>query len=322
MFLTMLLGSQNFEENLVMEIDEIIERFKKMDRSTYPHEEIRQLFNQLGPMVHMSVSYHKGKSLMRARPNYGDEEFRTKKEFSFKPQELNKKYQRASTPNKTMFYATTIGDKLEPGELDNMRVIGMVETIPFLRDPSIEKGYQKISFGRWEVIDDIHLLAIIHKDSYHGERGFIRELYDDYINNLSSAPPEIQERSQKFLKFLAEEYGKDTISNDYDYLFSAIYSEMAVNKGIDGILYPSVRAEGKGFNVALTPEATKKLKLVVAGECTAIKHEGTIYLGNDFITELSGNEMDDEKFEMRPLNQGVDRILAQIGISDINQLIP
>lgn len=305
-----------------MDIDTIIEGFKKLDLSTYPHEEIRRLINQLGPLAHMSVSYHKGKSLMRARPNYGDEQFRTKKEFSFKPQEYNKTYQRASTPFKTMFYATTIADKLEPGELDNMRVIGLVETIPFLRDPSIEKGYQKISFGRWEVIDDIHLLAIIHKDSFHGESSFIRELYDDYINNLSSAPPEIRERSQKFLSFLAEEYGKENISNDSDYLISAVFSEMTVNKGFDGILYPSVRAVGRGFNVALTPQATKKLKLIVAGECSAVKHEGTTYLGNDAITELSGNEMDDEEFEMRPLHQGLDRILTQIGISDINQLIP
>ena len=33
-----------------------------------------------------------------------------------------------------MFYATAIPDKLQPGELDNMRVIGVAETIPMLRD--------------------------------------------------------------------------------------------------------------------------------------------------------------------------------------------
>jgi hypothetical protein len=305
-----------------MHIDKIIERIQKLDLSTYPVEEIRFLMNQVGPMAHMFVSYHRGKSLMRARPNYENEEFRTKKEFSYKPQALNDKYQRASTPFKTMFYATTVADMLEPGESANMRVIGMVETIPFLRDSKIEKGYQKISFGRWEVNEDINLLAIIHKGSFHGENGFIRMLFNDYTKNLALEQPEIREKSEKFCRFLAEEFGKDNISNDYDYLISAIYSEMAIKKGLEGILYPSVRAGGQGFNVALTPEATKKLKLVVAGECSAVKFNGTTYLGNDAIVELSGEEADDEIFEMKPLNEGLNRILKQIGISDVNQLIP
>lgn len=305
-----------------MEIDEIIAAFKNLDLTTYPYEEIKHLINQLGPVAHMSVSYHKGKSIMRARPNYGDEKFRAKKEFSFKPQELNLTYQRASTPHSTMFYGTTVPDKLEPGELDNMRVIGLVETIPFLRDNSIEKGFQKISFGRWEVIEDINLLAIIHYDNYHGESSFTRELYDDFKNNIANAPEDIRDKSEKFLEFLASEFAKEEIVDDYDYMISAIFTEMAVKKGLDGILYPSVRATGRGFNIAITPEATKKMQLIVAGECSTVKFEGTTYLGNDAIAELSGNEKDDEIFEMRALDQGIKRILAQLGLTDVNQLIP
>jgi hypothetical protein len=305
-----------------MNIDEIIEGLKNLDLSKYPEDEIRFLINQLGPLAHMSVSYHKGKTLMRARPNYGDEKFRTKKDFSFKPQEYNSTYQRASTPYYTMFYGATIPDKIEPGELDVARIIGLLETLSFTRNPEIQKGYQRISYGRWEVVEDINLLAIIHNDSFHGESGFIRELYDDYQKNIIHAPSDIQEKSQKFLKFLAEEFGKENIKGDYDYMISAIFSEMTANMGLDGILYPSVRTLGKGFNLALTPEATKKMKLVVAGECSAVKFDGTTYLGNDAIAELSGHESDDEQFEMKPLDHGVNRILAQLGLTDINQLIP
>lgn len=306
-----------------MHIDEIIDRFQKLDLSTYPVEEIKFLINQLGPMAHMSVTYHKGKSLMRARQNIEDEKFRKRKDFSYKPQEYNTTFQRASTPLSTMFYGSILPDKIEKGELDNARVICLLETVPFTRNPEILTGYQKISFGRWEVIEDLNLLAIIHKDSYHNESSFIRELYSDYQKNIMNVSIEVRKKFQKFSSFLAEEFGKEDIREDYDYLISALFSdEMTTNVGLDGILYPSVRTLGRGFNLALTPEATKKLQLVAAGECSAVKFNGTTYLGNDAIVELSGLENDDELFEMKPLDHGLNRILEQLGLTDVNQLIP
>jgi hypothetical protein len=45
-----------------------------------------------------------------------------------------------------------------------------------------------------------------------------------------------------------------------------------VNAGFDGIIYPSVKAQGKGYNVCLTPECVdQRLKLIAAGECRIIR---------------------------------------------------
>jgi hypothetical protein len=147
---------------------------------------------------------------MRARPNYNGERFEKKSDYSFKPQEYNKTYQRASTPNTTMFYATAVPEKLEPGELDNMRVIGVAETIPMLRDLT-KSGYQKVSFGRWYVHEDIHLLAIVQKDKYYEESNYTRELVDAYNEFIKTTPQDILERSLAYTTFLADEFSKEDI---------------------------------------------------------------------------------------------------------------
>ncbi|NVK65700.1 MAG: hypothetical protein HWE22_13995 [Flavobacteriales bacterium] len=299
-----------------MSIDEIINKLKSLDLSTYPKEEIEALFNQLGMIGSIVVTYHKGKSVIRARPNYDGEHFTEKSQLSFKPPRFNTTYQRASTPNTTMFYATSIPDKIKDGELDNARVIGVAETIPLLRDKE-RSGYQKISFGRWVVEEDIDLVAIVHKESYLKESSYTRELKEAYDEFSVQAPKEIMEKSLKFHTYLADEFSKEEINEDYDYMISAIFSELITKRGFDGVIYPSVRAGGKGFNIAITPEATKKLKLRVAGESTVYKRKEEVFVGNDAIVELNGDE---EEFQMNELNGFKTEILEKLNVQSMDEL--
>ena len=86
-----------------MDISTLIDNLKQLDLSTYPKDEIMSLFNQVGKIGYVIVTFHRGKSVMRARLNYNGERFEKKSDYSFKPQNFNKTYQRASTPNQTMF---------------------------------------------------------------------------------------------------------------------------------------------------------------------------------------------------------------------------
>lgn len=299
-----------------MSVISIIEKFKSLDLSTYPKDEILALFKQVPSIGQMVVTYHKGKSVMRARPNYNGERFEKKSDYSFKPQHLNDKYQRASTPNQTMFYATSIPDKLMPGELDNMRVIGVIEAIPMLRD-ELKSGYQKISFGRWYVLNDINLIAIVQNEKYSGESSFTKELAEAHRNFISESPKESIEDTLAFTKFLADEFSKEEIRGDYDYIISAIYTELITKKGFDGIIYPSVRVGGKGFNIAITPEASKKMGLFVAGECSIYKFKDKVVVGNDAIVELQGTE---DEFKLIELESYEKKCLAELGLSSIDEL--
>lgn len=51
---------------------------------------------------------------------------------SFKPQQFNNIYQRASTPNRTMFYGSIIPEELDKGDLDNERVVVTTEALSWI----------------------------------------------------------------------------------------------------------------------------------------------------------------------------------------------
>lgn len=300
-----------------MEINNIIEELKKLDLSQYPKDEIKELFNQIGQIGSIVVTYHKGKSVMRARPNFDGERYNNRKDLSFKPQKFNKTYQRASTPHQTMFYGTAIPDKITEGELDNMRVIGVAETIEMLRDKN-KSGYQKISFGRWYVHEEINLIAIIHKDTYYKESSFTRELVDAYKNFSKNVPKDIAKRSLETQTYLADEFAKHEIRGDYDYMISALFTEHIVKQGFDGVIYPSVRVGGRGFNIAITPEASEKLRLYVAGECSIYKLKDHVVIGNDAIVELNGIQ---EEFEIIDIDGHQKECLAKLGLDSLEALI-
>jgi hypothetical protein len=116
---------------------------------------------------------------------------------------------------------------------------------------------------------------------------------------------------------LADEFAKENLRGDYDYMISAIFTQIAVNKGYDGIFYPSVRVGGKGFNIAITPQATKKLGLYVAGECSLYKKKNHTIIDNNAIAELDGKQ---ETFEMRDLPNNEKLILSKLGITSIEEL--
>ncbi len=67
-----------------MEITTLIEKFKSLDLSTYPRKEIEKLFKEVGKIGFVIVTFHKGKSVMRARPNYNNERFEKKSDKSEK----------------------------------------------------------------------------------------------------------------------------------------------------------------------------------------------------------------------------------------------
>lgn len=299
-----------------MDINLIIDQLKQLDLATYPKEEIEKLLRQTGKIGYVVVTFHRGKAMIRARPNSPGERFEASKDYSFKPQEFNKTYQRASTPNKTMFYATIIPENLQPGELDNMRVIGVAEAIPMLRDKT-KSGYQKISFGKWIVREDINLMAIIHKEEYSKESSYTKELKDAYDQFIRNTPSDVLERSMAYTSFLADQFSKLEIRGDYDYMISALFSELMTDIGLDGVLFPSVRVEGKGFNVAITPEATKKIGLYAAGECSIYKLRDHTIVDNDAVVTLTGTE---ETFKLVDIKSNQKECLTALGVKSIEEL--
>lgn len=299
---------------------EVLDQLSKLDRSLYSYDETKRLIGQLGKFGCILVTLHQGKTLMRARPNYNNERFTSKSEFIYKPQKFNITYQRASTPQRTMFYASMIPDTIQPGELNNTRVIGAVEALPWLRDKTT-KGYQMISYGRWLVTKDIKLIAVVQHDSFYKESSYTRELAESF-NKQTKLYPELQDETIAISDFFAKEFAKAETNHDYDYLLSAAFTETVVDKGLDGILYPSVRVGGQGFNVAIKPEiADTNLELVVVGECSIYKYNDRVIVDNETNLELQPGQINFKLLPIDPLyHAGEAECLRRLGINSMKEL--
>jgi len=305
----------------IEEIKDAITKLKSLDLSSSPINDINSLFKVFGKVSVIEYNFHPGKKIIRARPEDDQWPYLTRSAHSYKPQQFNKTYQRASTPNRTMFYGSIIPEELDKDDLDNERVVVTTEALPWMREEK-NCGVKRIAYSRWEVTDDIRMVAVLHNKQFYNSSSHTRKLIADFERNLEQYP-EIKEASLLVSKYIASEFGKEEIRSDHDYLISALYTEMVIRHGFEGILYPSVRMGGQGFNIAITPDASKdKLRLVAAGECTIYKQTfGDSVIDNNTIAKIAN---ENEPFRLIPVKAPYagdeTQCLAQLGLKTIDEL--
>ena len=267
----------SYENLYIMDKQTIINRLEALDLSQYPYFEIRELIREFGKVGFIIFTLHPGKTITRARC---DGNLKTVSDLSYKPQQHNKQCQRASTPMRTMFYGCIVP---EEQNIIDTRFISACESSSLIREGMETSGEQTITFGKWEVIEDIHLLVVIHKDYFHdADNSLLGELkiaYEDFLMKYPDAAKDIDISA----KYFAKEFSKKNEDGfDYNYLISAIFTEVVTtDHAFDGVMYPSVQTGGQlGFNVAITPDAVdKKMKLVVAYETQIKKIGEKVHIG-------------------------------------------
>lgn len=267
---------------------EILKLLADLDLSTYPYDEINAFIQNLGKYGVIVTTFCPGQAFIRARVNCNFEIFSKVSDLSYKPAEFNNTFQRASTPATTMFYGALLPEKIAKGELYNSRIIGSCEVSKLIQDKTILEGEQTVTFGKWIVTKEIHVASIVHYSDYFSGNSYLKQMSDDFQNFIATYPKQMVEDSLAISEFFASQFAKSEISSDYDYMLSAIYAERmthmhpAPDIHIAGVLYPSVRTLGQGFNVAITPHhADTCLNLVAVGECTIYKKGTHIVVDND-----------------------------------------
>lgn len=281
-----------------MNYTEILKRLESLDLKSYPKDEIKELLTGLGKVGVIITSLHDGKRILRARINEDKQQFKTLSELSFKPQEFNTTYQRASTPQSTMFYGSIVPEILDKTEPDTARITTLYELSEFVR--SVDTiGTQKITFSVWEVCSDVKLLSLIHYKNFQRPTALSKKLQEDYIKFISQYPQHKQS-SFEITQFLGEQFAKPVNSiDDFNYMISAVYSEMSIGFGFDGVLYPSVKLAGEGINIAVKPEIIDvKINFIHAGECTVYKNKKQVFVGNDTYANVDKGGV--LKFEKAP----------------------
>lgn len=248
-----------------------------MDLKCNPVAEVQDLLSKLFsvfPVMLMqyispaSPIYPIADSFVRARPynKDGEPQITMPHELSFRPQKFNSNYQRASTKNKTMFYGCLKRLGNEEIKMDNLFVASM-EALHVLREKNTS-GIRRIAFGKWQVMDDIRVVAILNHVDYHSKIPAIKKMYEGFRNYYKGL--DMEEEAVAIADFISDRFADDKAGegNEHLYMISAMFTEMLIqrNPNVEGLLYPSVRTIGEGVCVAITDDACKKLKLVVAGE--------------------------------------------------------
>jgi len=253
-----------------MTINDIVTELSKLDLSTYPYYQIRELICNIEKIGVLVYKVKKGTYITRARSGSG---FENKADLSYKPQSLNKTFQRASTPNQTMFYGTLIHDKQD---FIDSRGLAISECSQLFRGGKESSGIEKITFGRWVSIKDFELISIIPLIEFINidNNPLLVELRNIY-NRFTENDKFDQDNYLKIINFFSKEFCKTKIKGDFDYMISAVFSEVVTrNLGYDGVLYPSVQMGGQlGFNFSLKPESVDKcLELDIIVESSYYKN--------------------------------------------------
>lgn len=279
---------------------ENLKELKKIDLTKNAIKEIDDILNQIGPLPVMRTEYHKGKIFDRAlRINDDEIDFNTRCRLSYAPPEYNKNYLRASTPENTMFYGSVLKDNYTIDDHSYTRITACCETSELLRDNSIDKGERHMIIGTWEVQDTINLATIFDPTKDY-DIDYLQDIKNEYILYLKMHPL-LESKGIEYLKFLAEEFSKDVKNGqNHEYHISALFSALISNTGLDGVLYPSVRAAGIGLCVAIHPRVMNQLRLIGVRKCLLKKENGIV---NITYTKACDVEDDSKPFKLLEIEE-------------------
>jgi len=260
----------------------LVKRFKALNLVEGSEDQIKELVAEIGniPIMEYSFNY---KLIYRARANNNEnDDFEKISDLSYKPQQNNRSYQRASTPNATMFYGTLIPEG-DDGLVDE-RTIGAFEIVGFLRDMDFNsEDEQVVTYGIWRALAPVSTYSVIRSNIKQIKIDKLKKAAERFKHDIKKHP-RFKNTIWPLQNFIAGEFSKDIPKGKdqhYNYMISAIFSERACQRGLDGVLYPSVKMKGWGLNVALTPECVdSKLVLDSAIKCKIYKKFKKVILNN------------------------------------------
>jgi len=265
-----------------MEQSEIVYKLQKakINLDKFPYDQLLQIINSMSLKDILAFRIPAGTMILRARPNT-EVDFSCIDQISHPPN--TNIYGRANRPGHPMFYGAITSNPSE--NYQDMMATLFAEILEIFKQKIITEGEKKLTIGRWFNDADLLVIGMIFNDNFLQEKPDFQGLCADYLTYL------LRHKHNKYhleiLKLISNEFAKSVISNDNEYKISAAFVEAILNNSIyklDGIVYPSVKCEGKYFNIALTPDCIKeKMELLNVFTTTVYYKEGFVI--NDYEKE-------------------------------------
>lgn len=232
-----------------------------------------------------------GSSLIRQRINKKGKNFTSVSELSYPPPSSTP-MERANLPGNPLFYACSFPSEINE-EAPIPRLISLEETSAFMKD-KLNYGIERATVSKWSVIYQLELIALPFLGTYERACPDLKKMKEGWEDAVTKGiiPPDALE----LVTYMAQEISREfkdrhmyfKIANFVNYLLRMNEK----TKDADGILYPSVPAQGAGFNVAIKPEvADMKIQFSNASICHCVKRgdKMTIFTVSDAFSDEFGS---------------------------------
>ena len=241
------------------ELNKVIQELRNTDLSKISFNKLWSIIeNVIRVIPFMTAKLNRGHYIDRGRINSDDNDiFFAEKDISYREDSHNiHKFGRANPPFVSMFYGAVKSTTIE-----YPRIINLLETSEIFRNMP-ENRYTdanfKMTLGKWVIKEDFEVLDIIYNKHNRENIPEIKTAYSERREELYKKHPNEAEQFDLVLEFFADEFSKKDIKNHHDYKISAVYTQLALQRGLHGVSYPSVRTQFLGNNVAVTPYAIDK----------------------------------------------------------------
>ena len=187
----------------------------------------------------------KDQKVLRTRSNE-DDFFGFVHELSYPPAEFART-DRASLSGAPMFYATAFTKNVDKTHA-YPRIVSALETMPLLRTKEMD-GVKCMTQSVWYVKSQIHLFAFPFSNKYKRaceEIGILNDGWESNVRNHHS------KESIEFFTYIGDMMAETNVSCLYDITATCV-DYILTHFSFDGVIYPSVPAEGEGLNICLKP---------------------------------------------------------------------
>lgn len=234
------------------QIRRAIENLQSMDLRTVDYHEVRKQVDVLIRAGFGSVLFEKGiRMIHRGRVVSPEKLHHEVKDISYPP--INKShltFNRASTSKHQIFYGVPTSQEPRADQLVAMLEVGGI------MGGSVDEEY--IQIGQWTVEKSFRVVTLglhgrLHEANKLGHG--MKTEFDDIVGKQG----ELGRNAKLVNDYMAVEFAKKVQKNEpWQYKISAAYGDALWEIGFGALLFPSVKADGKEFNIAIKSDLVDK----------------------------------------------------------------
>lgn len=216
-------------------------------------EELYSIFRMVDgtslPMIKMVIPAYS--TFVRQRPNLDVGQYNYISELQYPPA-LSTSYGRANIPYNPMFYSCAGSNRDDNNDVVLLGT-SILESSKFARDIN-GIGKEMFTSSIWKCRRDLSLLALPFSEELESPCNEIRVIQGEWKLKIESGY--VNSDAKELVQYMSTEISRELHGKDYFKISNFVYWLLFQNESTrcaDGIIYPSIKAQGKCFNIALKP---------------------------------------------------------------------